>query len=72
MKTDGANEISCAVMMVAAFDSNVDVSGTALRTRDESPVVHLGEVGFARIEYPRTYTQSSFLAGMWHTLQSVL
>ena len=27
---------------------------------------------FLRAGYPRTYTQSSFLAGMWHVLQSVV
>ena len=43
-----------------------------LRVVVEAPAFHLGGVGFARTGYPRTYTQSSFFAGMWHTLQSVL
>ena len=33
----------------------------------ERPISHFASAG-----YPRTYTQSSFLAGMWHVLQSVV
>ena len=41
-------------------------------TMVEAPAFHLGGVDFARMGYPRTYTQSSFFAGMWHVMQSVL
>jgi hypothetical protein len=36
-------------------------------SEDKDSARHLLRAG-----YPRTYTQSSFLAGMWHVLQSVV